>query len=229
MDLSIRNATELIRNTDKLLITASNGLSISEGYHIFADNEDFREYFGDSREKYGIDSIIKGVFARLPKSEHDRFMSVVRQYMIEDYKPSESFKALHEIAACKDYFIVTSNADTHFQLCGFDSKRIFEIEGNFDGMEMYSPDWKIQQIHFEEYLKRTSAEELIVLELGIGKANQMIKKPIMEMVSKNPKWKYITFNMPGEILIPSNIEDRSVALEGDIKNNLKELVKELKK
>ena len=38
MDNNIDNARRVIENADALLIGASNGLSISEGYNIFADN-----------------------------------------------------------------------------------------------------------------------------------------------------------------------------------------------
>lgn len=42
----ITEAVNWIREADAVLISASNGLSIAEGYHIFADNDDFKNYFG---------------------------------------------------------------------------------------------------------------------------------------------------------------------------------------
>ena len=36
-----------LKEADAILIGASNGFSISEGLHIFADNEAFEEVFGD--------------------------------------------------------------------------------------------------------------------------------------------------------------------------------------
>ena len=50
----IQRAAQAIREADALLIGASNGLSIAEGYHIFANNEMFRRQFGDFQQKYGI-------------------------------------------------------------------------------------------------------------------------------------------------------------------------------
>ena len=50
----IQIAAQAIREADALLIGASNGLSIAEGYHIFANNEMFRRQFGDIQQKYGI-------------------------------------------------------------------------------------------------------------------------------------------------------------------------------
>ena len=50
----IQQAAEAIREADTLLIGASNGLSIAEGYHIFANNEMFRRQFGDFQQAYAV-------------------------------------------------------------------------------------------------------------------------------------------------------------------------------
>lgn len=104
-------AAACLKNADAILITASNGLSIAEGYHIFADNDDFKQYFGDFREKYGIDCLIQGVFAPLSPDEHTRYMKTVHQYLIDDYHGSAVMKNLLKLVQDKDYFIVTSNGD----------------------------------------------------------------------------------------------------------------------
>ena len=62
----IQIAAQAIREADALLIGASNGLSIAEGYHIFANNEMFRRQFGDIQQKYGIRSVIEGCFYHYP-------------------------------------------------------------------------------------------------------------------------------------------------------------------
>ena len=52
--MSLTEAAAKIYNADAILVGASNGLSISEGLHLFADNKAFQELFGDVREKYTI-------------------------------------------------------------------------------------------------------------------------------------------------------------------------------
>lgn len=47
---------------DAVLVGASNGLSIADGYNIFADNAWFRRNFGDLRNRYGIRSVLQGAF-----------------------------------------------------------------------------------------------------------------------------------------------------------------------
>ena len=58
----IKQAIQAIKQSDALLIGASNGLSIAEGYHIFADNEMFHIQFGDFQQMYGIRNVIEGCF-----------------------------------------------------------------------------------------------------------------------------------------------------------------------
>ncbi len=223
MEQNARTAAQLIREADAVLISASNGLSIAEGYHIFANNEAFQKYFGFFHRKYGISSLIQGVFARIP--EHDQYMKTVRKYLIEDYEGSEVMKELLSLVRDKEYFIVTSNGDTHFQMNGFDPARIFEVEGNFDGTEMYGQEWKEQKDRFQSFVNRHREQNAVVLELGIGMRNTMIKKPLMDMTAAYPAWKYITLNMPREIYIPENIAERSIALPGDIAGTFKALLK----
>ena len=78
-------AKDWLKNTDAILITASNGLSIAEGYHIFADNGSFRRYFGKFRQKYGTDCLIRGVFTPMTAADHEEYMQTVHQYLIDDY------------------------------------------------------------------------------------------------------------------------------------------------
>ena len=42
---------EKFREADAILIGASNGLSITEGLHLFADNATFERLFGDFKKK----------------------------------------------------------------------------------------------------------------------------------------------------------------------------------
>lgn len=224
MDQQIVTAKKIIDASDAVIVSASNGLSIAEGYNIFADDKNFRAYFNDFRSLYGVSSLIQGVFAQLPKADHQVFMNKVHQMMIDDYQPSEPFANLKNILSDKDYFVVTSNADTHFQLNGFDPKRIFEIEGNFDGLEMNSAQWEEQQNRFEQFVTNNQDKQLVQLELGIGARNNMIKAPLMNLVAQHASWSFITLNMPKEINVPEEISSQSISLPGDIGQTFKNLL-----
>ena len=60
-DIYERIATEICM-ADAIIIGASNGLSITEGFHLFADNRWFQTHFGDFRARYGWRRILEGMF-----------------------------------------------------------------------------------------------------------------------------------------------------------------------
>lgn len=120
-----------IKEADGILVGASNGLSISEGIHIFADNAAFQENFGDFREKYGFRSIIQGCFYPYPSQEEEwAFFSRMYNYFLYHDEVSPVMNHLYELIKDKNYFVVTSNIDDHFRQAGFPQERLFEIEGN---------------------------------------------------------------------------------------------------
>lgn len=228
MNNKIEVAKEWISHADAILVTASNGFSISEGYHIFANDTAFKRYFSDFQEKYGITNIVQGWYFNFPDEvDEEKFNQAVIKYMVEDYSGHRIFRELKNIIGEKDYFIVTSNVDTHFQLNGFDDNHIFEIEGNIiDGINFESQKWATKNKALNNFLKKYSEKKLLVLELGIGSQNTLIKVPIMQWIEEHPNSKYITLNLPQEINILEGIERQSLALAGPISDTFKELLRD---
>lgn len=63
----------------------------------------------------------------------------------------------------------------------------------------------------------------MILELGIGSRNRLIKLPLMQLAYREPNAKYITLNMPDELFIPQEIATKSIGLAGNIAETLKGL------
>ena len=255
---------EKIKDADAILIGASNGLSITEGLHLFADNQALEELFGDFRRKYGLRSILQGMGARWPSEEEKwAFWSRLIHHYCGEYKESQVMKDLKAIVGDKDYFIVTSNGECHFEMSGFDPERIYEIEGNWltmqcshachdtlypsldmaERMAAAEKGGKVpsdmiphcpkcggpMQIHletgrnfiresagqerFQAFLNQYHGKKLVVLELGIGPHNQLIKAPLMRLVDREPNAAYITINL-GELYIADQIKEKSFGLDG---------------
>lgn len=197
-----QKAVQAIRQADALLVGASNGLSIAEGYHIFAGNEMFRRQFGDFQQKYGIRNVIEGCFFHYPQ-EKDRqeFMDRLVRHWVKDYRPSQIMKDLLAIVGDKDYFFLTSNADTHLELSGFAPDKVFEVEGTFEDM-LHNRPMQDKSKETKAFLDRYHGKRLVILELGIGSRNRLIKLPLMQLAAREPQATYITLNLAQEL--PTN-------------------------
>ncbi len=270
----IRNKIE---EADAVLIGASNGLSISEGYNIFADDEWFQKNFGDFREKYGIRNLLQGMFLEFegPKEQWAYFsrLAYLKRYREQ---PSRMMKKLYALVEDKDYFVLTSNGEDHFSLAGFAPERVFEMEGkiteyrcashchetvysnprdmirmaeaetgaqvpieaivkcprcggfmepNMAGNQSFfqTENWKNKMEEYRNFIRKYHGRKLVILELGVGWRNQMIKGPFMKLAACEPEAFYVTFNK-GEIFIPKEIAGKSIGVDGDIASALEELV-----
>ncbi len=268
----------VIRQADGVLIGASNGLSIAEGYHIFADDLWFRNNFGDFRNRYGIRNVLQGMFFQYPSEETKwAFFSrlISRKCYLE--KPGSVMQNLYQLVGSKDYFVVTSNGEDHFVPAGFERDKVFEIEGRLtqsrcqngcgaavyenrdeilkmaeaekDGyipteMVPHCPNcggpvtvnmadndsfFRTEQFQrkmedYQKFVRSCHGGKLVILELGVGWRNRMIKEPFMRLAASEPEAVYITFNK-GEIYIPSEIKEKSIGVDGDIAEVLREICK----
>ena len=223
----IQRAAQAIKDADALLIGASNGLSIAEGYHIFANNEMFRRQFGDFQQKYGIRSVIEGCFFHYPcEADRREFLHRLIQYWVTDYRPSQVMKDLLAVVGDKDYFILTSNADTHLELSGFAPSKVFEVEGTFEDM-LHNRPMQDKSQEANAFLNRYHGKRLAILELGIGSRNRLIKLPLMQLAAREPQAVYITLNLAQELYIPNEIAHKSIGLAGDIAVTLQKLKEKL--
>ena len=223
----IQQAAEAIRDADALLIGASNGLSIAEDYHIFAHNEMFHRQFGDYWQRFGIRNVLEGCFYHYPHEDDRReFLRRLIGYWVTDYRPSQVMKDLLAVVGDKDYFILTSNADTHLELSGFTPGKVFEVEGTFEDM-LHNRPMQDKSQEANAFLNRYHGKRLAILELGIGSRNRLIKLPLMQLAARESQATYITLNLARELYIPDEIAEKSIGLSGDIAVTLRELKQEL--
>ncbi|MDO4616660.1 MAG: NAD-dependent protein deacetylase, SIR2 family [Lachnospiraceae bacterium] len=262
-----------IKEADAILVGASNGLSITEGIHLFANNQAFQELFGDYQRKYGLQNLLSGMLGSWPsEAEMWGFWSRMADHYSNNYEPSKAMKDLRAIVGDKDYFVLTSNGEQHFEKAGFDDDKVFEIEGDWlhvqcahdchqerydwsvlaHEMAEKQADGKVQaeliprcpncggpmlpnmaaghsflpkagvSERYQKFLKTYSGSNLVILELGIGWRNQLIKAPLMKLTAQEPNATYITINL-GEIYITENIKEKSFGLDGYLESILNEI------
>ncbi len=70
--------------------------------------------------------------------------------------------------------------------------------------------------------RKYHGKNIVILELGIGARNQLIKAPLMHLTAQEAHATYVTINL-GEVYITNDIKERSFGLDGYIGPILKEL------
>lgn len=186
---------EKIKEADGILIGASNGLSIAEGYNIFSNDERFHSYFSDFQKKYGIRSMIQGSFGSFTsENEMWSYYSRMAYYYMYHDKSSSLMQILYALVKDKPYFVVTSNTDDHFAMAGFERKSIFEIEGNMKDMQC------AKGCHNKIYSNREAVLAMREHEQGMEIPSQYLPKcpvcggpmqlhvPVSQAFVKDQKW-----------------------------------------
>ena len=92
---------------------------------------------------------------------------------------------------------------------------------HMEGGPNFISDTKAQQ-RMQAFLNQYHGKKLVVLELGIGWRNQLIKAPFMRLVAREPNSVYVTINL-GEIYITDDIKARSFGLDGPLSDILSAL------
>lgn len=275
----MKQIVEKIKNADAILIGASNGLSITEGIHLFANNQAFQELFGDMQTKYGLPNLLSGMMGQWPTEEEMwAFWSRMVDHYCGTYEPTSAMKDLRAIIGEKDYFVITSNGEQHFEAAGFDDDKVFEIEGDWLHMQCahgchrdvypwldlakemaekqvdgkvpsdlvprcpkcdgpmivnmaagheFVPKQEAKE-NYDKFLEKCYGKNLVILELGIGWRNQLIKAPLMRLTASEPNATYVTINL-GEIYITDNIKEKSFGLDGYLGEILGQLKTECEK
>lgn len=265
-----------IEEADAVLIGASNGLSMAEGYNIFTDNEWFRQNFSDFRRRYGIRRVLVGIFCPYPSPEEQwGFISRLARLVRAEPEASQVMQDLRKIVGNKDVFVLTTNGDDHFPLAGFAPGNVFAMEGTIpevtcsrhctpevvtdlnavarmgaaekDGrvpteaiprcehcgslMEpsgarnnafFQTPHWRAQAQAFEDFAERNAEKRVVVLDIGIGPRNQMLRRPLQQFAFTAPNALYAALNMD-PVSLPGPLGDKSIELRGDIARSLADL------
>ena len=128
----IRRVAEMLRDADAVVVAASNGFDIADGYNQFAADAEFMHLFGDFYRTYGLTSMLQGLMARWGSEEARwAFLTRLVDYGFRSYKPSQAMGTLDALAAGLPRFVITCNCNGRFERAGFDAGAIFETEGSY--------------------------------------------------------------------------------------------------
>lgn len=129
-DEEIEHLKQLIESAEHIVIGAGSGLSTAAGFTY--GGKRFEENFEPFIQRYGLKDMYSAGFYPFPTQEEKwAYWSkhiYLNRYDVEKGKP---YLDLLELISGKDYFVLTTNVDHQFQLCGFDPERIFATQGDY--------------------------------------------------------------------------------------------------
>lgn len=83
--------------------------------------------------------------------------------------------------------------------------------------------WYAASKRYDDFIRRHSNMRILYLELGVGGNTPIIiKYPFWKMTANNPQAMYACINL-GESMCPGEIEEKSICIDGDIRDVLEAL------
>lgn len=129
----IRQAAKMLKEADYILIGAGAGLSTAAG--LTMGGARFTENFKEFIEKYDgpyMRDMYSAGFYPFP-SEEAKWGYWSKNGMVNRVLPGvlPLYKKVYRLAENKRHFVLTTNVDYQFFLCGFDEKNVFATQGDY--------------------------------------------------------------------------------------------------
>jgi NAD-dependent SIR2 family protein deacetylase len=167
MEKNIEKAKEAIRECDYLVITAGMGIGVDSGLPDLRDLNGFWQAYPNAK-KLGIELrrfATPSCFDKKPYMAWAFYGDILNLY--RETKPHKGFNLLLEIAKSKkDYFVVTTTIDGHFQKAGFSEDKIKELRGSIHYLQCQklncgSGIWSADGIDIEVDMDKFKAKQPI--------------------------------------------------------------------
>ncbi len=139
MNRTIHKAANLMKNANAIAIFAGAGMGVDSGLEQYRGTDGLWTKsisFNNATVNY-YDLLKPEAFREKPELAWGLIGSLMERY---DSTPLHiGFSILKELISKKEYFVVTSNIDEHFQKAGFNPKKIFEYHGSiYNSQCMYN-------------------------------------------------------------------------------------------
>lgn len=217
-----------LSEADLVIIGASNGLDMAEGLNLFSADAHFREAYGDLAQTDGIGCILQGL-ASPDANVRRRWSERFHQKEYVEYEPSPLMNGLRRLTEHADTFVITCNIDGHFARAGFNENRVLETEGStrtsIDEQRLAHPD-TLATAQLEELARLVQVHrnhKVVVLELGVGVRNGVIKRMLAQIANACEHATYIVFNY-GQALAP-DASCKTILVDGDMAPAFEEIAR----
>lgn len=138
----LNEVRRLLQEADHVLIGAGAGLSAAAGLEY--SGEEFEQEFQSWIEKYGITDLYSSSFYPF-ETEEERWAYWAKHIWFARYRPAATplYQTLLSIVKDKDYFVATTNVDGQFEKAGFDTERLFAVQGDYAYLQPRSGEPKV--------------------------------------------------------------------------------------
>ncbi len=127
--IRIQNAKQVIKNADYILIGAGAGLSTAAGLEY--SGESFQRDYKEFIEKYHFEDLYTASFY-LFSSQEEKWAFWARLIKLNRFrKPLKLYQELLDFVKDKEYFVITTNVDGQFETAGFETEKIFPVQGDY--------------------------------------------------------------------------------------------------
>lgn len=153
----LEKACRLISEADAVCVGAGAGLSTAAGFTYSGAR--FDKYFAAFRNKYGYGDMYSGGF--YPYATPEEYWGFWARYIYcnrYDQPADPVYGNLLSLVKGRNYFVLTTNVDHRFQICGFDKKRLFYTQGDYGLFQCSVPCHK-KTYDNETAIRRMIAEE----------------------------------------------------------------------
>lgn len=125
----ILKAKQIIKNANYILIGAGAGLSTAAGLEYSGKN--FEKNYKEFIKKYNFEDLYSATFYPF-KTEEEKWAFWAKLIELNRFnKPLKLYKELLNLVKNKQYFILTTNVDTQFEIAGFEKNKIFATQGDY--------------------------------------------------------------------------------------------------
>lgn len=128
-NIRLQNAKQAINHADYILIGAGAGLSTAAGleYGGKSFQRDYKEFI----EKYHFEDLYTASFYPF-SSQEEKWAFWARLIKLNRFRePLRLYQELLEFVKDKNYFVITTNVDGQFETAGFDTEKIFAVQGDY--------------------------------------------------------------------------------------------------
>lgn len=152
----LRKLHDALDNADCVVIGAGAGLSAAAG--ITYGGKRFTDNFKDFIGKYGLTDMYSSAFYPF-KTEEERWAYWARHILMNRYDmpATDLYSLLFRIVKGKDYFVITTNVDGQFEKSGFESERIFAVQGDYAYLQC--AEGCHDKLYYNEALVRKMAQQ----------------------------------------------------------------------